>query len=177
MPSKKKPTNTRKRNDRTRKVDDAELRRQIVAYFGDSHAHVNFAEAIKDFPPEARGVRPAGAPFTAWQLLEHMRIAQWDITEFSRSAKHVSPDFPSGYWPPTEAPPNAEAWNRSVRAYLADSKAMQRLISNPKVDLTARIPHGQGQTLLREALAVIDHGAYHLGQLVMLSRMLGAWKE
>ena len=177
MASKKKPTNRRKSNSRNRNLDDAKLRRQIVNYFGDSHAHVNFATAVKDFPPEARGVRPSGAPHTAWQLLEHMRIAQWDILEFSRSAKHVSPDFPSGYWPPTDAPPNAEAWDKSVRAYLADSKAMQRLIRNPKIDLNARISHGQGQTLLREALAVIDHGAYHLGQLVMLSKMLGAWKE
>jgi len=177
MPSKNKPTNRRKPNGRRRNVDDAKLRRLIVEYFGDSHAHVNFAVAVKDFPPEARGVRPAGAPFTAWQLLEHMRIAQWDILEFSRDAKHVSPDFPSGYWPHTDAPPDAQAWNKSVRAYEADSKAMQRLIRNPKIDLLARIPHGQGQTLLREALAVIDHASYHLGQLVMLSKMLGAWKE
>jgi DinB superfamily len=177
MPSRKKPTKGRKSNNRNRSTADAKLRRKIIDYFGDSHAHVNFAEALKDFPPEARGVRPPGAPHTAWQLLEHMRIAQWDILEFSRAPKHASPDFPSGYWPVADAPPNAEAWNKSVRAYLADSKAMQRLIRNPKIDLLARIPHGQGQTLLREALAVMDHGAYHLGQLVMLSKMLGAWRE
>lgn len=104
-----------------------------------------------------------------------MRIAQWDILEFSRNSQHVSPEWPAGYWPESDAPPNAAAWDRSIRAFGADLRAMKRLIRNASTDLAARIPHGTGQTILREALLVADHNAYHLGQLVMLRRLLGAW--
>jgi len=120
-------------------------------------------------------VKPAGAPHTAWQLLEHLRIAQWDILEFSRNSKHVSPAFPEGYWPPADTPPSPRAWNQSVRAFRADLKAMMALVSNPKHDLFARILHGDGQTILREALLVADHNAYHIGQLVFLRKTLEAW--
>ena len=110
-------------------------------------------------------------------LLEHLRIAQWDILEFSRNAKHVSPDWPAGHWPKTEAPPDALAWNKSIQDFQADLKAMENLVANPKTDLFARIPWGEGQTILREALLVADHNAYHLGQLVDVRRWLGAWKQ
>jgi uncharacterized damage-inducible protein DinB len=119
--------------------------------------------------------KPSGAPYSAWQLLEHMRIAQRDILEFSRNPKHVSPEWPEGYWPTKEAPPTKAAWSNSVRAFRSDLRAMQKLVANPASDLFARIPHGDGQTLLREALLVADHNSYHLGQLVMLRRLLGAW--
>jgi hypothetical protein len=105
-----------------------------------------------------------------------MRLAQWDILEFSRDPKHVSPGFPSGYWPRTRTPPKG-AWEKSVRAFRRDLRAMQRLVTNPRTDLFVRIPHGQGQTILREALLIADHNAYHLGQLVMLRRLLGVWKD
>jgi hypothetical protein len=108
-------------------------------------------------------------------LLEHLRIAQWDILEFSRDGRHVSPPFPEGYWPSGDAPPDEEAWERSVSAFRADLKAMEALVADPSTDLFAPIPHGQGQTVLREALLVADHNAYHLGQLVLLRRLLGAW--
>jgi len=134
-------------------------------------------EVLADFPSELRGVRPAGLPFTAWRLLEHMRIAQWDILEFSRHAKHVSPDWPQGYWPASDAPPYADAWDQSVLAFEADLRAMKRLVKNPSTNLAARIPHGTGQTILREALLIADHNAYHLGQLVILRRLLGVWKD
>jgi len=140
-------------------------------------AHISVEEALTDWPVNLRAVKPAGAAHTAWQLVEHMRIAQWDILEFSRNAKHVSPEFPSGYWPATEAPPDASAWEASLKAFRADLKAMEQLVSDPKTDLFARIPHGEGQTILREALLVADHNAYHLGQLVMLRRLLGTWSE
>jgi uncharacterized damage-inducible protein DinB len=140
-------------------------------------AHVKFRPALAGWPHALRGVRPKGASHTAWQLLEHMRIAQWDILEFSRNASHVSPEFPSGYWPATEAPPDAAAWDRSVAAFAAELKQMEDLVSDPATDLFGRIPHGEGQTILREALVLADHNAYHLGQLVMLRRQLGAWKE
>jgi len=106
-----------------------------------------------------------------------MRIAQWDILEFSRNPKHVSPAFPAGYWPETDAPPDAKAWEQSVANFRADLLAMEKLVADSRTDLYARIPHGEGQTILREALLVADHNAYHLGQLVMLRRLLGAWPD
>jgi len=140
-------------------------------------AHASFDSAVAGFPAKRVGEKPSGAPHTAWQLLEHMRIAQWDILEFSRNAKHKSPDFPSGYWPKEEAPTSATAWDKSVREFRTDLKAMQDLVANPKSDLYAPFPWGDGQTLLREALLLADHNSYHLGQLVTLRRMLGAWKD
>ena len=137
-------------------------------------AHLKFDEAVKVFPAGSRGYRPEGSPHSAWELLEHMRIAQWDIVEFSRSAKHVSPKFPDGYWPNSQEPPNAKAWDDSVKAFKADLKKMITLVSNPKTDLFAQISHGDGQTVLREALVLADHNAYHLGQLMLIRKMLGS---
>jgi hypothetical protein len=153
------------------------LRKHVLELLGGGSAHVDFDSVVGGFPVQRAGEKPAGAAHTAWQLLEHMRIAQWDILEFSRNPKHVSPSFPDGYWPDGDAPPNDRAWDRSVAAFRADLKAMQDLVADPATDLFAPIPHGEGQTILREALLVADHNAYHLGQLVMLRRALGSWKE
>jgi hypothetical protein len=150
------------------------VRKHVLDLLGNGGAHLDFEAAIEQFPAPLRGVKPGGVPHTAWQLLEHMRIAQWDILEFSRNAKHVSPKFPDGYWPPAETPPSVRAWKQSTQAFRADLKAMMALVSNPRHDLLARIPRGEGQTLLREALLVADHNAYHLGQLVLLRKMLEA---
>jgi len=159
-----------------KKNSDA-LRQQLLDLLRGGHAHADFDAAVANFPSQLRGKKPKGAPYTAWQLLEHLRIAQWDILEFSRNPKHVSPPWPDSYWPKTEAPPNAGAWNNSVRSFRADLKAMAKLVASQKNDLFARIPHGDGQTLLREALLLADHNAYHIGQLVLLRRLLGAWKD
>ena len=158
------------------KQSDA-LREHVLDLLRGRNAHVDFEKAVADLPSKLRGVKPKGAPHTAWQLLEHMRIAQWDILEFSRDPKHISPPWPEGCWPKTEAPPSPAAWNNSLRKFRADWKAMAKLVADRKKNLFARIPHGTGQTLLREALLVADHNAYHLGQLVLLRRLLGAWKE
>ena len=131
---------------------------------------------MKDFPVEKCGQRVDGLPYTAWQVLEHMRIAQWDILEFSRDAKHVSPEWPSGYWPKTKTPPNAQAWNKTIRAFNTDLDAMKKLVAAKSTDLHAPIPHGQGQTILREALLIADHNGYHLGELLLVRRLLGAWE-
>jgi hypothetical protein len=133
---------------------------------------VGLRETLKDFPRTLRGRKPDGAPHTPWQLLEHIRIAQWDILEFSRSAKHKSPKWPDEYWPKTEEPPNDKAWDQSVKQVLADLDARQKLVADAKHDLFAEIPHGDGQTLLRETLLVADHNAYHLGELVIIRRIL-----
>ncbi len=139
------------------------------------HAHADFETAIRNLPPAVRGKRPKGAEHSPWEVLEHLRIAQWDILEFSRDAKHKSPDWPGGYWPTKPAPPDEKAWDKSVRAFRKDLKAMGDLVQAKSTDLCAPIAHGNGQTILREALLLADHNAYHLGELVLLRRLLGAW--
>lgn len=164
-----------KSSAKTSTARDASLRRHLLELLNGGHAHASFDAAVRNLPTGLRGKRPKGAEHSAWEVLEHMRIAQWDILEFSRHAAHQSPDWPSGYWPATPAPPDAKAWDKSVRAFRRDFKAMCDLVSDPATDLYARIAHGDGQTILREALLVADHNAYHLGELVLLRRLLGAW--
>ena len=158
-------------------TQDKALRQHLLYLLKGGGAHVKFDEIVSGIPARLQGQKPPGMPHTPWMLLEHMRLAQWDILQFSRTAQHVSPDFPAGYWPRTEAPPGSAAWNRSIRNFRKDLKAMQALVANPRTDLFARIPWGDGQTILREALLVADHNAYHLGQLVDVRRLLGAWPE
>jgi len=156
---------------------DKALRGELLHLLRKGGAHAGFDAAIKGLPVALRGKRPEGVPHSPWEILEHMRIAQWDILEFCRDPKHVSPNWPRGYWPKTQAPPNSAAWNKSVRAFRADLKAMCRLVARQATDLYARIPHGEGQTILREAMLIADHNAYHLGQLVLTRRLLGTWKS
>ena len=132
--------------------------------------------ALKGLPVALRGKRPKGVEHSAWEILEHMRIAAEDILEFSRDAKHVSPEWPAGYWPKTAAPPSDKAWSKSANALKAAVAGMRELISADSTDLYSPIPHGDGQTTLREALLIADHNAYHLGELVLVRRLLGAWK-
>jgi hypothetical protein len=154
---------------------DASLRQHLLELLKGGHAHATFDAAVENLPVALRGKRPKGAEHSAWELLEHMRIAQWDILEFSRNAAHQSPEWPSGYWPATPTPPDAKAWDKSVRAFRRDLKTICDLVADPATDLFAKIPHGDGQTVLKEALLVADHNAYHLGALVLLRRLLGAW--
>jgi hypothetical protein len=156
---------------------DRELRDHVLYLLRGGGAHLSFDKAVAGLPAKLHGVKPPGVPHTPWRLVEHMRLAQWDILEFSRNQKHVSPEFPEGYWPKGDAPPNAKAWDASIKAFRNDLKAMEKLVDDPNTDLSARILHGEGQTILREALLVADHNAYHLGQLVVIRRMLGAWAE
>ncbi len=157
---------------------DQSLRKHILYLLRGGGAHLGFDEAFDGIPGRLRGVKPAGAAHTAWQLVEHLRLAQWDILEFSRNPGHESPKFPEGYWPANEAPPDDAAWERSVAAIYADLEAMCALVEDPARDLFARINHPEAKvehTLLREALLVADHNSYHLGQLVLLRRLLRAW--
>ena len=153
---------------------DKHLRDHILYLLKGGGAHVSFDDAIGDWPVQLAGVKVANFPHTAWMLLEHMRLAQWDILDFSRNSAYQELKFPDDYWPATEAPPSAAAWDQSIEQFRRDLKAMERLISDPNADLTARIPHGQGQTLLREALILADHNSYHLGQLVFVRKILEA---
>ncbi len=155
---------------------DRELREHLVKLLEGGNAHTTFDDAVAKLPPDSRGKKPRGLPYSPWMLLEHLRIAQWDILEFSRDREHKSPEWPEGYWPSTAAPANDAAWTKSVRQFRADLKAMQDLVSDPATGLYAQIPWGDGQTILREALLVADHNAYHIGELVVVRRLLGAWK-
>lgn len=153
----------------------AALREHVVNLLTGGHAHATFDQAVEGLAPELRGKTPKGAEHSPWQVLEHLRIAQWDILEFSRNAKHQSPKFPEGYWPKEKAPADQKAWDKSVRAFKRELKEMAELVQDEKTDLFAKIPHGDGQTILREALLTADHNAYHVGELVLVRRLLGAW--
>jgi uncharacterized damage-inducible protein DinB len=153
------------------------LRSHVLELLKGGHAHADLETALKGLPVKLRGKKPKGAEHSVWQLLEHIRIAQRDILEFSRNPKHVSPPWPKGYWPATEAPPSASAWNNSLRQAREDLKAMEKLVASPKTELLLKIPHGDGQTILREALLLADHTSYHVGQILLLRRLLGAWKR
>lgn len=158
-------------------MSDQALREHVRCLLMGGGAHLDFERAIADLPDELRGAKVDGVSHTPWRLLEHLRICQWDILEFSRNPNHVSPEFPDGYWPDGDAPPDSASWDRSVQEFQNDLQAMIDLITNQDTDLFAPIPHGDGQTVLREALLVADHNAYHLGQLVFLRRCLGAWEN
>ncbi len=155
---------------------DKLLREHLVKLLKGGEAHAMFDDAIKGLPVALRGKTPKGAEHSSWELVEHLRIAQRDILDFSRNAKHKSPEWPTGYWPAKPAPPRAATWEKSVREFRRDLSAMCDLVADEKTDLFAPIPHGNGQTILREALLTADHNAYHIGQLVLVRRLLGAWK-
>ncbi len=153
------------------------LRKELDRLLSGKGAHANFDTAVSEFPAKLHGVVPDGAAHSPWQVLEHLRIAQWDMLEFSRDSKHVSPAWPEGYWPRNPAPESPDAWEKSVKAFHHDLAEMRKLVADPQSDLFTPFAHGDGQTLLREALQVADHNAYHVGELVLLRRLLGGWKR
>jgi uncharacterized damage-inducible protein DinB len=157
-------------------LSDRILRDQLLELLRGGSAHLGFDEALKGLPADLRGTKHQELPHTAWQLLEHLRIAQWDILDFSRNPDYAHIKWPDGYWPKTAAPPDDDAWDRAVEQFRRDLKAMQDLVADPQTDLYAKIPWGDGQTILREALLVADHNAYHVGQIVSLRQALGAWQ-
>jgi hypothetical protein len=156
-------------------ANDSSLREHLLYLLDGGGAHLDFASSVKNLPARLRGACPEGSPHTLWQLVEHLRIAQWDILEFSRNPGHVSPKWPEGYWPSASAPEPAAAWEACLESIRADRQAMRDLVADPAADLLTPFAHGDGQTLLREALLIVDHDAYHLGQIVLLRKMLGDW--
>jgi hypothetical protein len=152
------------------------IRKEVDRLLAGKGAHADFEAAVADFPLKLRGSKPPGACHSAWELLEHIRIAQWDMLEFSRDPEHASPEWPGGYWPKNAAPDSTADWERSVKACQRDLRAMRELVSDPESDLFTPFAHGEGQTLLREAMQMADHNAYHVGELIFLRRLLGAWK-
>lgn len=157
-------------------ANDRELREHLIQLLEGGHAHATFDQAVRGLPASRAGVRPKGLPYSAWELLEHLRIAQNDILRFSQSAEYESPKWPEGYWPSAPAPALESHWTRSVRAVRKDRAEFQALLRDPKQNLYRKFPWGTGQTLLREALLIADHNAYHIGQLVLVRRLLGEWK-
>jgi hypothetical protein len=155
---------------------DPAVRELLSQMLGWQDAHVGFDAAVADIAPAARSKQPPGLPYSPWQLVEHLRITQHDILEFCRNANYREMNWPADYWPASPAPPSAAAWDESVAAFQRDRQALQQLAADPKIELTAKIPHGQGQTYLREIVLAADHTAYHVGQLVAVRRLLGIWK-
>ena len=155
---------------------DKALRLQLADFLDWKSAHVGFDEAVKGIPPKLRGATPDGFAHSAWQVIEHMRISQHDILDFCRNPRYKEKKWPDDYWPKAPRPAGAAAWSGSLAAYRRDRKAMQRLAADRHVDLFAAIPHGSGQTYLREILLVADHAAYHIAQIVDIRRALGIWK-
>ena len=155
---------------------DTSLRQHLLDLLTGSNAHADFEAAIKDFPTELRGKRPKGMDHSPWELVEHLRIAQWDILDFSRNPKYKQGKWPEDYWHKSPAPPDDSAWEHSIQEFRKDLKEFCALIEDKSTDLYAKIPHGEGQTILREALLIADHNAYHVGQLILVRRLLGAWK-
>lgn len=158
------------------KADDKLLREHLVQALRGGQAHADIMDAVKDFPPKHYGTRPNGVPYSAWQLLEHIRIALNDLLIFSTDPNYVAPQWPKDYWPKEAVPAKPADWDTSLNALQADLDAFEALIRNPESNLYARIPWGDGQILLREILLAIDHNSYHIGQLVMLRKLLGDWK-
>jgi hypothetical protein len=168
-----KKTAKRKSAKKTSTSHDQPLRQHLLYLLRESGAHATFDPVVGDWPVQLTGAKVANFPHTAWMLLEHMRLAQWDILEFSHNSKYVSLAWPEGYWPSSEAPSSEQAWKASIAAFKKDLRAMEKMVADPKVDLFAKLPWGDGQTVLREAMLVADHNAYHLGQLVTLRKSIG----
>jgi DinB superfamily len=154
---------------------DTAVREHLIWLLEGGHAHIKFDDVVKGVPVDRAGERPAGLPYSAWEQLEHMRLAQNDMLRFSLSAEHVSPEWPAGYWPATPSPKSESDWSKSIRSFRKDLAEFVAVIRDPGQDLYRKFPWGSGQTLFREALQIADHNAYHLGQLVLLRRLLGEW--
>lgn len=158
-------------------MNDRVIRRQLRDALAWGGAHVTFDKAVKGLPPRLRGVVPPGLPHSAWQIVEHIRLAQADILEFCVNRRYKWKTFPDAYWPRSVAPATAASWKASIAAVRRDRRALQRLASDPAVDLGGRVPAGDRQTYFRELVLAVDHTAYHVGQLVLVRRALGRWSD
>jgi hypothetical protein len=158
-------------------MSDKALRDDLLHLLGGRGAHVEFKRAVAGLDEKLRGTKPRGLPYSPWQQIEHMRIAQRDILDYIRDPDYVERKWPDDYWP-AAAPPNAAAWDKSIKGFQADLKTLQSMVADPATDLLAQVPHDKnGPTILHEVLLVADHNAYHLGQLIVVRRILGAWSE
>ena len=155
--------------------DDKVLREQLLALLRGGNAHMGFDNAVANFPVEHINTRPPNVEYTPWHLVEHLRIAQWDILEFIRNPNHVSPKFPEGYWPPPDAHVIEARWYKSLTDFRADLQALQEIVQDAGTNFFAPIPHAPNYTIFREILVVADHNAYHIGELAVLRQVMGLW--
>ena len=155
--------------------DSGSLRKELISHLIEGNAHANYDAAVEHFPTDLRGVRPHGLPHSAYQLIEHLRIAQWDIVEYALNPRHKSPDFPQGYWPESPEPPNDKAWDKSIASFRDDRKKLVEALT--EIDLLAPLSHANNQSLASKTILLIDHNSYHLGQFILLRRLLGAWPK
>lgn len=154
---------------------DKVMREQLLALLRGGNAHLGFDEAVADFPVEYINTKPPNVSYTPWHLLEHIRIAQWDILEFVRNPDHVSPGWPEGYWPPPGEQADETRWQQTINEFRADLKAIEDLVTDPSTDFFSPIPHAPGYTIFREVLLVADHNAYHIGEFAILRQVMGTW--
>jgi hypothetical protein len=154
---------------------DKVVREQLLALLRGGNAHMGFDQAVADFPVEHINRKPPHTPYMPWHLIDHIRIAQWDILEFVRNPDHVSPSWPEGYWPAQNEQADEAHWQQTLAAFRADLKALQDLVADPKTDLYAPLPHAPNYTILREILVVADHNAYHIGEFAILRQVMGTW--
>lgn len=151
------------------------LRKELLSYIEKAHTHGTFADIVKDFPEKLMNEKPAGLPYSFWQMLEHIRISQFDMIDFLKNPDYKELEWPKDYWPPESEKATAEMWNESVKQYAEDIEKLRKIIEDPETDFFAPIPHGTGQTILKEVLQIIDHASYHLGQLLVMRRLVGEW--
>jgi len=157
---------------------DKALRDHVIALLNGHQAHMTFDDAVADFPPALINTKPPNVPYTCWHLIEHLRITQWDILEYTRNPKYESLEWPKGYWPSQDAEADMAGWNETIRRFRSDLAAMQAIVADPNTDLLTPIPHGYGgHTVLREALLIADHNAYHVGELGILRQVMNAWPK
>jgi hypothetical protein len=151
------------------------MREQLLALLRGGHAHMTFDAAVTEFPLDAINRKPPNVPYTPWHLLEHIRLAQWDILEFIRNPDHISPDWPAGYWPPAEAQADAAQWQQTIAAFQADLKSLEDIVNSPETDLFAPLPHGMPYTIFREIMVVANHNSYHIGEFAILRQVMNTW--
>jgi hypothetical protein len=156
-------------------MSDQSFREHVASLLDWEDAHASFDSAVRDIPGRLRGSQPEGLPYAPWQLVEHLRITQGDILDFCRNPDYREMKWPDDYWPGAQAPPSERAWDDSLRRFRDDREALRAMVLDPRIELEAKIPHGHGQTYLREFLLVADHSAYHVGQLIVVRRLLGDW--
>ncbi len=157
-------------------MEDKIIRQHLIELLQGGSAHTSLDKALKHLSLDLIGSKTGNLPYSIWELVEHIRISQWDIVEFSRNPNHISPDWPDEYWPSESIPESANVWNASIEAIQIDLQDMIEMVQDPQNNLFRPFSHGDGQTLMREAMLLADHNAYHLGQIILIRKLLGAWK-
>lgn len=156
-------------------TSDQVVRQQLLALLNGGNAHMTFEQAVADFPDEHFNTRPLNIPYTPWHILEHLRIAQWDILDFIRNPDYITPEWPKEYWPDSEATAHQEQWDKTINSFLENLQSLRDIVSDPETDLYGPIPHAPDYNIFREMLVVSDHNAYHIGEFAILRQVMSTW--